>query len=175
MRGNIPSNLFKGDVIEASQHFFFHLIEDPRMASDTELKLCCTLVLLNEVQLAMVFGIVITQMSTRFNVFLEHWLLQFEIRLGVKDVTTAATGRSLRMLGASALDRKAPLRPKSALTDNLLHTLEPPRIIGMVIWKVKRLWSTRQGIDTIVHAWPLWVMCPETLWILGTPIRTKKM
>jgi len=137
MRGNIPSNLFKGDVVEAPQHFFFHLIEGPCMASDTESKLCCTPVLLDEVQLAMVFGIVITQMSTRFNVFLEHWLLQFEIGLGVKDVTTAATGLSLRTLGASTLNRKAPLGPKSALTDNLLHTLEPPQIIGVVIWKVK--------------------------------------
>jgi len=64
MRGNIPSNLFKGDVVEAPQHFFFHLIEGPRTASNTESKLCCTPVLLDEVQLAMVFGIVITQMST---------------------------------------------------------------------------------------------------------------
>jgi len=28
------------------------------------------------------------------------------------------------------------------------------------------LWLTCQGIDTIMHAWPLRVMCPETLWIL---------
>jgi hypothetical protein len=62
---------------------------------------------------------------------------QHEIKLGVKKVPTAATGLSLRMLGARALDREAPLGPKAVLVDNVFHTLEPPQIIGVVIWKIK--------------------------------------
>ena len=137
MRDNIPSNLFKGDVVETPQHLFFHLIEGPQTASNAEPKLHRAPVLLDEIQFTVVFGIVITQMPTRFNVFLKQRLLHFEVKLRVKDVTTAATGLSLRMLGASALDREAPLGPKAALANNLFHTLEPPRIIGVVIWKVK--------------------------------------
>jgi hypothetical protein len=57
--------------------------------------------------------------------------------LGVKKVLTVATGLSLRTLGARALDREASLRPKAALADNVFHTLEPPQIIGVVIWKIK--------------------------------------
>jgi hypothetical protein len=57
--------------------------------------------------------------------------------LGVKKVLTAATGLSLRMLGAKALDREAPLGPKATLANNVFHTLEPPQIIGVVIWKIK--------------------------------------
>jgi hypothetical protein len=57
--------------------------------------------------------------------------------LSVKKVPTVATGLSLRMLGARALDREAPLGPKATLVDNVFHTLEPPWIIGVVIWKIK--------------------------------------
>jgi len=43
------------------------------------------------------------------------------------------------MLGASTLDRKAALRPKAILVDNLLYALELSRIIRMVNWKIKEL------------------------------------
>ena len=48
----------------------------------------------------------------------------------------AATGLSLRTL-AAALSREASIRPEATLTDNVLHSLEPPWIMGVVIWKVK--------------------------------------
>jgi hypothetical protein len=47
--GNVPSNLFKGDVIETTQHFSLHLLKHPRVASNTEAKLCRAPILLNEV------------------------------------------------------------------------------------------------------------------------------
>ena len=66
-------------------------------------------------------------------------------------MVTATTGLSLRTLGASTLDRKAHLRPKAALMDNLFHTLEPPQKSGVVFWEVEQLWFTCQGVDTITH------------------------
>ena len=82
-------------------------------------------------------------------------------------MATTTTGLSLRTLGASALNRMATLRPKATLMDNLLHALEPPWIIGMVVWKIKGLSLICQGIDAIANVWPLRVMRPETLGILG--------
>jgi hypothetical protein len=122
--------LFKGDIIKTCQHFLFHLIKGPCTASNVEPKLCSTPLLLNEVQLAMVLGIEVTQVTTRFDILLEKGLLRHEVGLSVKDMATAATGLSLtsRTLGASALDREASLGPKAMLTDDVFHALEPPRI-----------------------------------------------
>jgi len=91
--------------------------------------------------------------------------------LYVKEVAAAATGLSLRTLGARALSREALFGPKTTLADDLFHPLKPSQIIGVVIWEIERLLGTCQGIDAIAHAWPLWVVCPEVLWILGTLIR----
>lgn len=49
----------------------------------------------------------------------------------------ATADMSLRTLGASTLSWKPSLRPKPMLTDNVLHTLEPPWIFGVVVWEVK--------------------------------------
>ena len=49
----------------------------------------------------------------------------------------AAAGLSLRMLGASTVSREAPFRLKAVLANDVLHTFKPPRIGGVVIWKVK--------------------------------------
>jgi hypothetical protein len=139
MKQNTPSNLFKRDVIKTCQHFPFHLPKGPCTASNAESELRRAPVLFNEIQLAMIFGIEVAQVAARFDILLEQRLLRHEIGLGVKEVATAATGLSLRTLGASALDREAALGPKAALANDVFHTLEPPRIIGVVVWKVKRL------------------------------------
>jgi hypothetical protein len=78
-----------------------------------------------------------------------------------------------RTLGASTLDGETSLRPKPALADNVLHTLEPPRIFGVVIWEVKRLAGSCQGVDAIAHAWPIWVVRPETLGISRDIVRIR--
>ena len=97
---------------------------------------------------------------------LEKGLLRCEVGLGVKDMVAATMGWSVRTLGPSTLNREAPLRPKAALTNDLFHTFEPPQIIGVIIWKIGRLSLPCQGIYAIMHAWPLWVVHPETLGIL---------
>ena len=53
-------NLFKGDIIKTLQHLLFHLLKGLHTVSSTELKLCCTPVLLNEIQLAMILGVTVT-------------------------------------------------------------------------------------------------------------------
>ena len=105
-------------------------------------------------------------MTTRFDMLLEQGLLQCEIGLGVKEMAATTAGQSLRALGASALDREAALRPKPTLTDDLFHTLKPPQIFGVVIWKIKRLCLPSQWIDPIMHVWPLWVVRSVMLGIL---------
>ena len=60
---DVPLNLFKGDIIKTLQHLLFHLLEGLHMASSTELKLCCTPVLLDEIQLAMILGVIVTYMT----------------------------------------------------------------------------------------------------------------
>jgi len=68
----------------------------------------------------------------------------------------AASGLSLLgMLVASAIGREASLRPKTVLVDNLFHALEPPQIIGVVIWEIEGLCLTFLGVDTIAHVWAL--------------------
>jgi hypothetical protein len=120
-----------------------------------------------------ILRIIITQMAARFNVLLEERFLRCEVVLSVKEMPTATTGLSLtcRTLGASALGREASLRPKAVLTDDTFHALEPPRIRGVIIWKVKGLLLAHQGVDAITHAWPLRVVRPETLGIYRSSIR----
>jgi hypothetical protein len=70
---------------------------------------------------------------------LDKGLLQQKVGLSVKEVATAANGLSLtgRMREARALSRKASLGPKTVLADDLFHALKPPRIRGVIIWKIK--------------------------------------
>jgi len=56
--------------------------------------------------------------------------------LGIEEVAAATSSLSLRML-ASTVDREASIGPKATLVNDLSHTLEPPWIMGVVIWEVK--------------------------------------
>ena len=76
-------------------------------------------------------------MAARFDMLLEHWLLRYKVRLQEKKMPATAIGRSLRMLRASALDKKSTLGPKFMLADDLLHPLKPPWILGVVVQKIK--------------------------------------
>jgi len=89
-------------------------------------------------------------------------------------MAAATAGLSLRMLRASALDREAQGWPKSALVDNLLHTLKPPWIMRMVIWEIEQLAFSGRRVDAIAHAWPVWLVCPAALGISGEIVRIEK-
>jgi len=122
----------------------------------------------------MILRIIVTQMATRLDMLLEHWLLRREIGLGVKDVVTATPSLSLRTLGASTLDRKVTVGPKAALADYLFHSLEPPQITRVVIWKIERLPPPCQGVDAVAHAGPIQVVRPVALGILEGIDKIKK-
>ena len=62
------------------------------MASNTVAELCSTPVLLNEVQLTMIFWIEIAQVATRFYELLELWPLRCEIWLREENAPAAAAG-----------------------------------------------------------------------------------
>ena len=62
-RENSLSDLIKTNIIKTFQHSFLHLLECLCVASNTKSKLCRSPVLLDEIQLTVVFGIVITQMT----------------------------------------------------------------------------------------------------------------
>ena len=159
--------MFKGDVVKTCQHILLHCFKGPHMASSPESKLCCAPVLLDEIELAMIFWIEVAQVTTRFDVLLEQWFLRHEVSLSEEKMATAATGLSLRTLVASTFNRESRLGPKAMLTDYLFHSLKPPQIMGVVIWEIKGLQFLGQGINPIMHAWPVWMECPGALWILG--------
>lgn len=88
-------------------------------------------------------------------------------------MAAATADMSPRTLGASTLGRETSVRPKPALADNVLHALEPPRIFGVVIREVERLAVSCRGVDAITHAWPIWVVRPETLGISRDIVRIR--
>ena len=98
---------------------------------------------------------------------LEQWFLRHEVSLSEEKMATAATGLSLRTLVASTFNRESRLGPKAMLMDYLFRSLKPPQIMGVVIWEIKGLQFLGQGINPIMHAWPVWMECPGALWILG--------
>ena len=139
--------MFKGDVVKTCQYILLHRFKGPRTASSPELKLCCAPVLLNEIELTMIFWIEVAQVTTRFDVLLKQWFLRHEVSLSEEKMATAATGLSLRTLVASTFNRESRLGPKATLTDYLFHSLKPPWIMGVVIWEIKGLRFLGQGIN----------------------------
>ena len=108
-----------------------------------------------------------------FDMFLQQRLLRHEIQLVVKNVLAATAGQHslpFRRLKV-ALSREATLGPKAAFANNNFHPLKPPRILGVVICKIKWLPLSCQGIEAIAHAWPIRMMCPKTLGFWGASTR----
>ena len=57
---------------------------------------------------------------------LKQQLLQYEIILSVKQMSTATTGLFMRMLEVSAVGSKATLRLKAMLINYVFYILKPP-------------------------------------------------
>jgi hypothetical protein len=109
------------------------------MASNTVAELCSTPVLLNEVQLTMIFWIEIAQVATRFYELLKLWPLQCEIWLREENMLAAAAGLpfALHAFEARAFATQPICGPKAMLMDDLFHSLEPTWVKGVVIWKIE--------------------------------------
>jgi hypothetical protein len=127
--------LFKGDVVKGLKHRFLHGLKGSRAAGNAVAKLRCTPVLLNKIQLTVIFWIEVAQVATRFDVLLELWPLRREIRLREENASAAAVGLpfALRAFEAGAFATQPTWGPKTALADYLLHSLEPAWVKGVVI------------------------------------------
>ena len=65
-----PSDLKKGHVVKAFLDSPLHPINCGCSGCCTVLKLCCTLVLFNKIQLTMIFGIKVAKVATQLNALL---------------------------------------------------------------------------------------------------------
>src|ERR1700679_265808 len=66
-----PSDLKQGNVVQAGYNMFCHLLNGCRTFHGTEPKFCCAPVLFNKVQLAMILGVKVAEMSARLDEFLK--------------------------------------------------------------------------------------------------------
>ena len=83
-------NLREGDIIQALNDLPLHLIDFCHVSCHMKTELCHTPVLLDEVELAMVFQVKVAKMTMRFDQLLKLGLLRDEIRLQKQDVLAAA-------------------------------------------------------------------------------------
>ena len=98
-----------------------------------------TPVLLNEVQLTMIFWIEIAQVAMQFYELLELWLLRCEIQLHEENVPAAAAGLpfALHAFEAGAFATQPMCGPKATLADDLFHSLEPTWVKGVVVREIE--------------------------------------
>ena len=83
-------DLREGDIIQALDDLSLHLVDFCRVSCHMETELCHTSVLLNKVELAMVFQVKVAKMTMRFDQLLKLGLLRDEIKLQKQDVSAAA-------------------------------------------------------------------------------------
>ena len=68
---NGPLNVKKGDIVKAFLDSALHFLNCLGSGKDAVLSLCCTPVLLNEIELAMVLGIKVAQVTMLLDKLLE--------------------------------------------------------------------------------------------------------
>ena len=102
-------------------------------------ELCHAPILLDEVELAMVFQVKVAKMTMRFDQLLKLGLLRDEIRLQKQDVLAAAVymARGAVKTWALGVKTQVSLGPQTTLPNNDLHALEPIGHEGMVIREIK--------------------------------------
>lgn len=162
---NSPPNLKEGDIVEALDDFLLHLVNCCCTSCYTEAKLRGPPVLLNEIELAVVFRVEITQMAARLDQLLKLGLLRLKIGLR-KEYTSAAAVNAVGGAAKTwALGQKIVfrVRPQAALPNDDLHALEPAGHGGVIFRKIKVLmfavWE-----PAATHAWAVRVACPSFLW-----------
>jgi hypothetical protein len=132
-----PTNVKEGNVIEALDDLLLHLIDCCCTPCHTETELRCPPVLLDEVELTVVFGVEIAQMAARLDQLLKLGLLRDEIWLQ-KENTPATAVNAVRGAARSTLGKKvSSLRPQTTLPNNDLHALEPAGHGGMVFREIE--------------------------------------
>ena len=154
----------EGDVIKASDDLALHLIECCGAPCHTETELRCPPILLDEVELAVVFWVEIADMAVRFDQLLKLGLLGDEIGLHKKDPPAATVSAARGTTKTWALGEKVfiLLGPQTTFPNDDLHALEPTGHGGMVFRKIERLrlavWKRAAA-----HAWTVRVVRPPFL------------
>jgi hypothetical protein len=130
----------EGNIIKGLDDIRLHLVDRCRAPHHTVTELCCSPVLLNKVELAVVLRVEVAQVAARLNQLLKLGLLRDKIGLQKKDATAAAVRAVWGALKVVALGQKVSysLGPQTALSDDDFHALEPAGH-GVAIREIKRL------------------------------------
>ena len=171
---NWPPDLRKRDAVKALPHSCLHLTHCLHSGGQAVLGFGHAPVLLNEIELAMIFQIKVTNVAMWCNKFLKLGFLSDKIGLQKKDVPAATVHTVRGALELWSLSRQSHFWPQPAFTNKLFHALEPTGHGRMVFWKVKCLWCSVVHC-TVVHACSTVLMCPSLLWcwLGGGTIRQK--
>ena len=158
-----PPNVKKGDIIQALDDLPLHLVDCRRAPCHTETELCRPPILLDKVELAVIFRVEITQVPAILNQLLKLGLLRNEVGLQKKDAPATTVSAARGAMKPWALGEKiSSLGPQTTLLDNNLHALKPAGHGGVVFSEIERLrfavWECAAA-----HAWTIRVDCPPFL------------
>jgi hypothetical protein len=130
----------EGHIIKASDDLPLHLVNCCHTPCHMETELCCSPILFDEVELAVILRVEITQMSTGLNQLLKLGLLGHEVGLRKENTPAAAVSVARGTMKAQALGKKISLsRPQITFPNDNLHALEPAGHGGVVFREVKCL------------------------------------
>jgi hypothetical protein len=160
---DLPSNVKEGDVIEGLDDLPLHVIDCCRAPCHTETELCSPPILLDEIELTVVFWVKVAQMATRLDQLLKLGLLRDEIGLGKKNAPATAISAARGATKPRALSEKLSLLgPQTALTNDDLHALEPAGHGGVVFREIKYVWLAIWECAA-AHAWAIREVGPPFL------------
>ena len=158
-------NVKEGDIIEGLDDLPLHLINCCHMPCHMETELCSPPILLNEIELTMIFWVKVTQMAMRFDQLLKLGLLRNKIRLGKEDMPATAISVARGAMKPWALSEEVSLwvlGPQTTLANNDLHALEPAGHGGVVFREIKYMWLAVWECVT-AHVWTIREVHPPFL------------
>jgi hypothetical protein len=150
----------EGHIIEATDDLPLHLIDRCCAPCHTETELCCSPILLDKIELAVILGVEIAQMSAGLNPLLKLGLLRHKVGLRKEDTPAAAVSAARGTTKTRALGKKIPLGgPQITFLNDNLHALEPAGHGGVVFREIKWLgfavWECAAA-----HVGAFWVVHP---------------
>jgi hypothetical protein len=153
----------EGDVIKALDDLFLHLFNRCCAPCHAKTKFCRAPILFDEVQLAVILWVKITQVSARLDQLLKLGLLRDEIWLQEEDASATAVSAVRGAVKTRALGEKLALaEPQTALPNDDLHALEPVGHGGVVFGEIERMrfaiWERATA-----HAWTVRMVRPPFL------------
>ncbi len=134
-----PLNVKEGDIIEALDDFCLHLSNCCHVFCHMEPEFCCSPILLNKIDFAVILWVKIAQMAMQLDQLLKLEFLRNEIGLKEKNMLTTAVSVARRAMKAQALGKKisTSFGPQAMLPNNDLHALELARHSRVVLMEIK--------------------------------------